>query len=265
MPSRSPFGARMQWPEPAYTEQSQARVTACPTKGGAVRIRIALGAAVAVIAIPAIFFAFFSSTSAASARVTRHEAISQHRAPVKIDDTLMSYSQAHNVAQMVNYANAVELGQEETYLTEVAYLKAVASQQQQQAAAQAAAAKAAAAKPQRRPPRLPSTGCRRGGTGARPCRRLRRHQHEHGRLGLHPSARVRRQLRRRQRRCLPVRARHVDGTDGVALARTGLPGRGAGRGRTQALLPARLGAVDDPSRLRTVKTEPSRGPSLLGP
>jgi hypothetical protein len=136
----------MQWPEPAYTEQSLARVHhARPTKGGAVRIRIALGAAVAVIATPAIFFAFFSSTSAASARVTRHEAISQHRAAVKIDDKLMSYSQARNVAQMVNYANAVTLGQEETYLTEVAYLRSVAVQQQQQAAAQAAAAKAAAA------------------------------------------------------------------------------------------------------------------------
>ena len=73
MPSRSPFGARMQWPEPAYTEQSLAR-RARPTKGGAVRIRIALGTAVAVIAIPAIFFAFFSSTSAASARLSRHEA-----------------------------------------------------------------------------------------------------------------------------------------------------------------------------------------------
>jgi hypothetical protein len=141
----------MQWPEPAYTEQSLARVTARPTKGGAVRIRIALGTAVAVIAIPAIFFAFFSSTSAASARVTRHEAISQHRAPVKIDDKLMSYAQARNVAKMVdfanavalaNYANAVVHAQEETYLIEIAYLKAAA---QQQAAAQAAAAAKAAA------------------------------------------------------------------------------------------------------------------------
>ena len=136
----------MQWPEPAYTEQSQARVTTRPTKGGAVRIRIALAAAVAAIAVPAIFFAFFSSTSAASARVTRHEAITQHRAPVRIDDRLMSYSQARKVATMVNYANAVELGQEENYLTEVAFLRAVDLQRQQQALAQAAAAKAAAAK-----------------------------------------------------------------------------------------------------------------------
>ncbi len=133
MPSRSPFGARMQWPEPAYTEQSLARL-ARPTKGGAVRIRIALATAIAVIALPAIFFAVFSSTSAASARLTRHEA-SSHSRVVKIDDTLMSYSQARKVAKMVAYSNAVELGQEETYLTEVAYLKSVAVQEQ--AAAQA--------------------------------------------------------------------------------------------------------------------------------
>ncbi len=132
----------MQWPEPAYTEQSLARL-ARPTKGGAVRIRIALGTAVAVIAIPAIFFAFFSSTSAASTRLSRHEAISRHRT-VKIDDTLMSYAQAQNVARMVTYAGAVEAGEVKTYLTEISYIKAVAAQRQQQAAAQAAAAAAAA-------------------------------------------------------------------------------------------------------------------------
>ena len=143
----------MQWPEPAYTEQSLARL-ARPTKGGAVRIRIALATAIAVIALPAIFFAFFSSTSAASPRVTRHEASSHSRA-VKIDDKLMSYSQAREAARMVTYYNAVELGQEETYLTEVAYLKSIATQDylksvaiQKQAAAQAAAAQAAAARAQ---------------------------------------------------------------------------------------------------------------------
>jgi hypothetical protein len=134
----------MQWPEPAHTEQSQACL-ARPTKGGAVRIRIALATAMAVIALPAIFFAFFSSTSAASARVSRHEASSQHRT-VKIDDKLMSYSQAQNAAKMVNYSNAVELAQEETYLTEVAYLKSLAAQQH--VAAQAAAAQAAAGRAQ---------------------------------------------------------------------------------------------------------------------
>ena len=132
----------MQWPEPAYTEQSLAR-RARRMKGGAVRIRIALATAVAVIAIPAIFFAVFSSTPAASAWLTRHEAISQHRA-VKIAFKPMSYSEAENVSTMVTYANAVEAGKVETYLTEVAYLKAAAAQRQQ------AAAQAARRRPRRR-------------------------------------------------------------------------------------------------------------------
>jgi hypothetical protein len=149
----------MQWPEPAHTEQSLARL-ARPTKGGAVRIRIALAAATAVIALPAIFFAFFSSTSAASPRVIRHEASSQHQA-VKIDDTLMSYSQAEYVAKLVSFSNAVELeeyanavvlAEEKTYLAEVAYLKSLAAEQlylkslaaQRQVAAQTAAAAQAA-------------------------------------------------------------------------------------------------------------------------
>ena len=141
----------MQWPEPAHTEQSLARL-ARPTKGGAVRIRIALGTAVAVIALPAIFFAFSSSSPAASARLSRQEASSQHQGAdvhhaVRINDTLMSYDQAHKAAAMVTYANTVKAAQVKTYLTELAYLKAVAAQQQQQqqAAAQAAAAARAAA------------------------------------------------------------------------------------------------------------------------
>jgi hypothetical protein len=133
----------MQWPEPAYTEQSLAR-RARPTKGGAVRIRIALGTAAAVIAVPAIFFAFFSSSSAASARLTRHQAIGQHRT-VKINDTLMSYAQARRASALVTYADAVEAGEVHTYLSEVAYLETVAAQRQQQAAAAAAAAAAQAA------------------------------------------------------------------------------------------------------------------------
>jgi hypothetical protein len=150
----------MHWPEPAHTEQSLARL-ARPTKGGAVRIRIALATAIAVIALPAIFFAAFSSTSAASPRVIRHEASTQ-RQPVKIDDALMSYSQAEYVAKMVSFSNAVELdtysdavelAQERTYLAEVAYLKSLAARQQylkslaiqQQVAARTAAAAQAAA------------------------------------------------------------------------------------------------------------------------
>src|SRR5580704_7470308 len=78
MPSRSPFGARMQWPEPAQ-HRAEPGAQARPTKGGAVRIRIALGTAMAVIVLPVLLFALFSSTSAATARMTRHQAISQHR------------------------------------------------------------------------------------------------------------------------------------------------------------------------------------------
>ena len=113
------------------------------------RIRIALATAVAVIALPAIFFAFFSSTSSASARLSRHEASSRHRT-VKINDTLMSYAQAQNASKLVTYANAVEAAQVHTYLAEISYLKTVAFLNavaaQQQAAAQAAAAAAAASR-----------------------------------------------------------------------------------------------------------------------
>ena len=134
----------MQRPEPAYTEQSLARLSARPTKGGAVRIRIALGTAAAVMAIPAIFFACFSTNSAASARPTRHEASSQHRT-VRINDTLMSYAQAEKASKLVAYANAVEAGQMQsydnaveagevqTYLSEISYIKTVAAQRQQAA------------------------------------------------------------------------------------------------------------------------------------
>jgi hypothetical protein len=153
----------MQWPEPAYTEQSLARL-ARPTKGGAVRIRIALGTAIVVIAIPASFFALFSSTSAASARLTRHEAVGHHRT-VKLNDTLMSYAQATYASKMVAYANAVEVayanaveaGQVKTYLTEIAYLKSVAAQQATAQAAAASAAARAAATPVSAPAPAPAS------------------------------------------------------------------------------------------------------------
>jgi hypothetical protein len=72
---------------------------------------------------------------------------------VRINDTLMSYAQAQKAAVTAPYANAVKAAQVKTYLTEFAYLKAVAAQQQQQllqqqqqqAAAQAAATARAAA------------------------------------------------------------------------------------------------------------------------
>jgi len=136
-----------------------------------VRIRIALGTAVAVIVLPILLFALYS-IPAASARVTRHEAISQHRA-VKINSKLMSYAQAQQVAKLATYSNAVAAQQEATYLKDVAFLtylkdvnfmKAVALQRQQaaqQAAAQQAAAHPAAAvvaPPAPAPAPAPATG-----------------------------------------------------------------------------------------------------------
>jgi hypothetical protein len=115
-----------------------------------VRIRIALATATAVMVTPAIFFACFSTNSAASARLSRHEASSQHRT-VRINNALMSYAQAENASklvaysnaveagQMVAYANAVEAGEVRTYLSEINYIKTVAAQRQQAAAAAAAA------------------------------------------------------------------------------------------------------------------------------
>jgi hypothetical protein len=109
-----------------------------------VRIRIALATAVAVIVIPVVLFALFSSTPAASARVTRHEAISQHRA-VKIKFKLMSYAEAQRLAKTATFYDAVIAHQEATFYTDLAFFKAVAAQQQQQAAARAAAQAAAQA------------------------------------------------------------------------------------------------------------------------
>ncbi len=126
------------------------------------RIRIALATAVAVIAIPAVLLTLFSSTPAASARVARHEAVSQRRA-VKIDSKLMSFAQAEKVAKLATYSNAVAAQQQSTYLKDVAFLtylkdvsfmKAVALQQQQ--AAQQAAAQQAAARPAPAPAAAPA-------------------------------------------------------------------------------------------------------------
>ena len=124
----------MQWPEPAHTEQSLARV-ARPTKGGAMRIRIALGTAVAVIvvAVPSVFTSLINSDPAL-AQTTRHEAVgsnqdadAQHA--VRINDKLMSYSQARQVAMEVTYTAAVEATQEATFYDDLAFFLAVAAQE----------------------------------------------------------------------------------------------------------------------------------------
>ena len=85
---------------------------------------------------------------------------------------------------------------------------------------------------------------------------LRCHEHQHARLGVHPPARVRRQLRRGRRRCLPVRARHVGRPDRSEHAGRGLPSCRAGRCCAQVVLGARLGALDHSLRVRTVRSDP---------
>jgi hypothetical protein len=106
-----------------------------------VRIRIALMTAIAVaaVAIPAVATPLHSD--AASAQATRHEAASLYpgadaRQAVRGNDTLMSYSQAQRVAQIVAYANAVEAAQQRNFYEALAFYKdlaffqAVAAQQQ---------------------------------------------------------------------------------------------------------------------------------------
>jgi hypothetical protein len=99
--------------------------------GGAVRIRIALSTAVAVLVIPSILFTLFSITPAAAAK--RHEAGTRHRA-IRVDAKFTPSSKAQKAAaaqqaaQLAAYANAVTKAQEETFLKEYAYLTAVAAQ-----------------------------------------------------------------------------------------------------------------------------------------
>jgi hypothetical protein len=100
-----------------------------------VRIRIALATAIAVnaVAVPAVLISLFNGDSA-SAQATRHEAVSSHqgddaRHEVRIDDKLMSYSQARKVAQEVTYANAVQAAQQATFYNDLTWFKAVAAQE----------------------------------------------------------------------------------------------------------------------------------------
>jgi hypothetical protein len=133
----------MHRPEPANTEQSQAHPLR-PTKGGAVRIRIALVTAMVVVAVPAVLIAFFSSSPAAARVTTRLQAATQHR-HAKAGPTVMSYAQAVQLAKQADYYSAVTTAQEKQYLGEVAYLQALQVQKRQQAAAAARAAAVAAA------------------------------------------------------------------------------------------------------------------------
>jgi hypothetical protein len=100
------------------------------------RIRIALGTAVAVIVVvvvPSVFTSMVASGPAV-AQATRHEAVGSSEgagAPhaVRINDKLMSYSQAQQVALEVTYANAVEAAQEATFYNDLSWFQAVAAQE----------------------------------------------------------------------------------------------------------------------------------------
>ena len=103
---------------------------------------------------------------------------------------LMSYSQAQKLAKLATFYNAVTVSQEENYLNEVAYLKALQTQRQQAAqltvlaAAQRAAAQRAAA--QRAVPATPAPAAPAApapaGSGSDAT------QHQYPGLGLHPPA-----------------------------------------------------------------------------
>ncbi len=99
------------------------------------RIRIALATAVAVnvVAVPAVLTSLFDSAPA-SAQATRHEAVSSHEGAdlqhaVRINDKLMSYSQARKVAQEVTYANAVEAAQRATFYNDLSLFQTVKAQE----------------------------------------------------------------------------------------------------------------------------------------
>jgi hypothetical protein len=100
-----------------------------------VRIRIALTTAVAVnaVVIPAVLTSL-SEGDVVGAQPARHEAVSARPGadthhPVRINDRLMSYSQARKVAQIVAYANAVEAAQEATFYNDLTWFQAVAAQE----------------------------------------------------------------------------------------------------------------------------------------
>jgi len=89
--------------------------------------------AVIVLAVPAVLIPS-SRGAGASAQATRHQAVLSHRDAdahhaVRINDTLMSYSQARKVAKMVTYSNAVQTAQKASFFKAQAFFQAVAAQE----------------------------------------------------------------------------------------------------------------------------------------
>jgi hypothetical protein len=94
-------------------------------------------AATAVLVIPVLLFSLLTATPASSTRV-RHEAGARLRA-TRIDDRLMSYSEAEKVAKLATFYNAVSTQAVQNYLQEAAFLEAVANANTMPAAWQATA------------------------------------------------------------------------------------------------------------------------------
>ena len=80
---------------------------------------------VSILVLPAILFSLVFVTPAASTRV-RHEAGTRHRA-ARIDNRLMSYSQAVRASRLAAFYSAVATQEVTTYLQVSAYLEAVAN------------------------------------------------------------------------------------------------------------------------------------------
>ena len=120
-------GARLHRAEPGAPR-------ARPTKGGAVRIRIALATAVAVTLITAVIFALTNSSPVASAKGVRHwgspsraQRRRHHRSSVTRHETdvVCAGSEVGKVGHLLQRSDR---SQEENYLKEVAYLKALQAQ-----------------------------------------------------------------------------------------------------------------------------------------
>jgi hypothetical protein len=92
---------------------------------------------VAVLVIPALLLALLTVSPAASTRV-RYQAGTRHLA-TRIDDRLMSYSQAEEASKLATFYNAVTAQAVKSYLQEAAYLEAVANANTMPAAWQATA------------------------------------------------------------------------------------------------------------------------------
>jgi len=100
------------------------------------RVTIA-SAAIAFLLIPVVLFSLLTATPATPTRV-RHEAGTRLRA-ARIDDTLMSYSEAVKASRLATFYNAVTAQEVQTYLQKAAYLEAVANANTMPAAWQATA------------------------------------------------------------------------------------------------------------------------------